>query len=642
MQPRTLPLARYILESLRKNNCHALHGVPGDFSLPFLSHLQASNVKWVGNCNELNAAYAADGYARINGLGAVCTTFGVGELSALNGIAGSLAERVPVVHIVGTPRRALTAKWKTEDRGRGRVDGLIHHSLGRSRDLGVFTRVMDTLGVPNSSMGDIFDARGSHEDVARAVDQLLAVCLTRKQPVYMSMPSDLADLGVPVPANGNLLGSDDLLDYESPGNRIKPEDLAARLLQALSVAKRPIIMVDGVAARFSGQRELLNKLVAATNIPTVVTPHGLGIIDSDQSSYQGVYTGSLGRAELKTYVDGSDLVMLFGELLSDTGSVGWDATPPLGTTTIFGEYDVTVRGESLMTSVVDVLDSLLQHDKLLEAAHSDKDYSSILSLDSVVTGRTIEQGASVSESDVQDPPDSQELSQNNLYPILSSHFRPHDTILLANGTPLIGAATLSLPPDTRVIASGLWFSVGQMLPAALGVAFATQRTLPPTNSAESEPNTQGRTILLEGDGSFQATAQELSTIMRHRLDMTIFLVNNRGYAYERLIQGPDADYNDVVNWDYTLGPRMMAAQTPGAESDTTRNENGGAIVGDVKYPIRVYKGVSTVSELKKILASPALQKGSPGLNFVELSLGRLDVPSYFAPALDIVGKKLTQ
>lgn len=102
---RTVNIAEYLFTRLAQLGCTACHGLPGDFSLRLLDFVESSGVQWVGNCNELNAGYAADAYARLNGLGALCTTFGVGELSAVNAIAGSYAERVPVVHIVGTPGR---------------------------------------------------------------------------------------------------------------------------------------------------------------------------------------------------------------------------------------------------------------------------------------------------------------------------------------------------------------------------------------------------------------------------------------------------------------------------------------------------------------------------------------------------------
>jgi len=81
--------ATYLFTRLKQMGIDSVHGVPGDFNLVALDYLEGCGLKWVGNCNELNAGYAADGYARIKGISAVITTFGVGELSLPNAIAGS-------------------------------------------------------------------------------------------------------------------------------------------------------------------------------------------------------------------------------------------------------------------------------------------------------------------------------------------------------------------------------------------------------------------------------------------------------------------------------------------------------------------------------------------------------------------------
>ena len=99
-----------------------MHGVPGDYNLVALDYLPKAGLNWVGSVNELNAGYAADGYARIKGIAAIITTFGVGELSALNAIAGSYSEYVPVIHIVGTPSTLSQANGM-----------LLHHTLGNGR-----------------------------------------------------------------------------------------------------------------------------------------------------------------------------------------------------------------------------------------------------------------------------------------------------------------------------------------------------------------------------------------------------------------------------------------------------------------------------------------------------------------------------
>lgn len=129
MADNTITLAEYLFVRLSQPGCRALHGLPGDFNLTLLDYVESSGLKWVGNANELNAGYATDAYARIHGIGAMCTTFGLGELSAVNAIAGSYAERVPVVHIVGTPGRPSQ-----------RNGMLLHHTLG-SGDYRVFARI---------------------------------------------------------------------------------------------------------------------------------------------------------------------------------------------------------------------------------------------------------------------------------------------------------------------------------------------------------------------------------------------------------------------------------------------------------------------------------------------------------------------
>jgi TPP-dependent 2-oxoacid decarboxylase len=116
-------VGEYLLTRLKQLNVGHLFGVPGDFVLPFNQCIEQKNdLKFIGTCNELNAgntkyivqhgstqidlfcsylAYAADAYARLRGLGVIVVTYSVGELSALNGVAGSYAERVPVVVITG-------------------------------------------------------------------------------------------------------------------------------------------------------------------------------------------------------------------------------------------------------------------------------------------------------------------------------------------------------------------------------------------------------------------------------------------------------------------------------------------------------------------------------------------------------------
>ena len=120
MSPDPLPytVGDYLLDRLAELGCDRMFGVPGDYSLGLLDHVVAHpTVEWTGCGNELR--YVADGYGRMRGIVALCTTFGVGELSALNAITGSFAEFVPVVHVVGAPKTAAQAAHR-----------LVHDTLG--------------------------------------------------------------------------------------------------------------------------------------------------------------------------------------------------------------------------------------------------------------------------------------------------------------------------------------------------------------------------------------------------------------------------------------------------------------------------------------------------------------------------------
>src|SRR3990167_4669973 len=98
MELHEITIAEHLIKRLSELGIEHLYGIPGDYQLDFLDYVENSpKLEWRGNCNELNAAYAADGYARVRGMGAILTTNGPGELSAVNGLAGSYAENVPVI-----------------------------------------------------------------------------------------------------------------------------------------------------------------------------------------------------------------------------------------------------------------------------------------------------------------------------------------------------------------------------------------------------------------------------------------------------------------------------------------------------------------------------------------------------------------
>src|SRR5215831_5660107 len=171
----------HVLGRLKSTGIDHIFGVPGDYAFPVEDAIMNfPGIEWVGCCNELNAAYAADGYARIHGLAAVNTTYGVGELSAINAIAGAYAENLPVFHLVGMPNMTIQAGH-----------ALVHHTLGNG-EFDLFRKMAEPVACASAIM--------TPQNVAYETERLIAEALYHRRPVYMSFPGDVADQMVVISA----------------------------------------------------------------------------------------------------------------------------------------------------------------------------------------------------------------------------------------------------------------------------------------------------------------------------------------------------------------------------------------------------------------------------------------------------------
>ena len=188
--PRITTVAGYLLTRLAEAGLASVFGVPGDYNLPILDAIAGRpDLAWIGMATEQGAGYAADSYARLRGIGALVTTFGVGELSALNAIAGAYAESVPVVHIVGTPALAARTSGVT-----------LHHNLP-GRDYGHFARMAAEV---TAAQADLRPDTAPEE-----IDRVLATALRTSRPVYLTIPADVADIPVLAPARRLPLGAEE-------------------------------------------------------------------------------------------------------------------------------------------------------------------------------------------------------------------------------------------------------------------------------------------------------------------------------------------------------------------------------------------------------------------------------------------------
>jgi pyruvate decarboxylase len=657
----TIPLTLYLFTRLTQLHCTHLHGVPGDYNLTMLDHLHhpdtnpSSPLHYIGSCNELNAGYAADGYARIKGLGALITAFGVGELSAVNAIGGAYAEGSRVVHIVGTPPRAAQ---------RGGV--CLHHSFGHG-DFGVGRRVAREVTVAQANLVEEGEA-------AQEIDRVLRECVVKGRPVYIEVPTDMVNIPVdktrlekgimePDPDVGDATQQRSTKEEQEEKAR---EKVITRLLARMGTAKQPFLIIDGFSARYSIFSEL-ESLVTLLGWPTTATPFGKSCINEALPNFHGIYAGLAGKAVYKPWVESCDLVLRFGGLDSDVNTYGFSTLTPekvtvnlWGDRVVFGDDGTSVEGVGIKLLLRGLLQRLSEMEKKGGIPRMDP-YPSHL-------------GDPRAESAALPPPEPETLlQQHDFWVRVSRFFREGDVILTETGTPSVGSREFVLPKNARLINSSIWLSIGFMLAASQGAALAV-RKIREDGEKGSEQNWEtdneesglpmpvlsaqtasGRTILFEGDGSFQMTVQELSTIIRHKLDLVLFLINNDGYTIERFIHGMRAHYNEVARWRYLDAPRFFGAGL-GQGADMNGVDDGdleGAVNGEsvedddstncvdgngsrareskaakgpekTEYKIQTYQA-RTWGELLPILSKPSVQAGK-GLCMIEVFMDREDAP----------------
>src|SRR5580658_418455 len=163
----------YLIERLCKLGVRHVFGVPGDYVLGFYDRLQKSPLKIVNTCDEQSAGFAADAYARVQGLGAVCVTYCVGGLKVANATAQAYAEKSPVVVISGAPGMREREK-----------NPLLHHKV---RDFNTQKCVFEQLTVASTVLDD-------PQTALQEIDRVLHAALRYKRPVYIELPRDMVSV----------------------------------------------------------------------------------------------------------------------------------------------------------------------------------------------------------------------------------------------------------------------------------------------------------------------------------------------------------------------------------------------------------------------------------------------------------------
>ncbi|XP_007016910.2 PREDICTED: pyruvate decarboxylase 2 [Theobroma cacao] len=488
-------LGRHLAHRLVEIGVKDVFSVPGDFNLTLLDHLIAEpGLKNIGCCNELNAGYAADGYARARGVGACVVTFTVGGLSIINAIAGAYSENLPVICIVGGPN--------TNDYGTNRI---LHHTIGLP-DFSQELRCFQTVTCYQAVVNNLEDA---HEQIDRAI----STALKESKPVYISISCNLAAI-----PHATFI-RDPIPFSLSPrlSNRMGLEAAVEATAAFLNKAVKPV-MVAGPKLRVAKACEAFVELADACGYPVAVMPSAKGLVPEQHPHFIGTYWGAVGTAFCAEIVESADAYLFTGPIFSDYSSVGYSLLLKREKAIIVQPDRVVIANGPAFGCVLmkDFLQALAKRLKCNTTAY--ENYHRIFIPDGVPL-----------KCDPQDP-----LRVNILFHHIQRMLSSNTAVIAETGDSWFNCQKLKLPEGCGYEFQMQYGSIGWSVGATLGYA-------------QSVPDK--RVIACIGDGSFQVTAQDISTMLRCEQKSIIFLINNGGYTIE--VEIHDGPYNVIKNWNYT-------------------------------------------------------------------------------------------
>ena len=491
-EPGSLSIAEYLIDRLQANGVEHAFGIPGDYVLTFYKMLVDSPIQVVGMTREDSAGFAADAYARLHGLGCVCVTYCVGGLSLCNSIAGAYAEKSPVIVISGSPGISERVR-----------NPLLHHKV---RDFNTQLEVFEKITVASAVLDDPTTA--FHE-----IDRVIAAALRYKRPVYLELPRDMTNIR---PTSPHRIPAG-LPPSDPDALREAVEEASALLL----AAERPMILADVEIHRFGLQDRLLG-LAESTGMPIATTILGKSVISESHPQFVGVYGGAMGRfPEVTEFVESADCLLMLGCFLSDI-NLG------IFTAKLDPSKCIDATSENLRIKYHHYADVRL--DDFIDALRAKN-----LKLKSRPIPRR-PQPLDVPWIAAANVP----VTTARLFDRLNQMLHDQMVVIADIGDSLFGATDLAMTRRTEFISPAYYTSMGFSVPAAVGAGVG---------------NSEMRTLVIVGDGAFQMTGMELSTIVRQKLNPIVVVLNNHGYTTERFLL--DGEFNDILDWKFHKIPDVL-------------------------------------------------------------------------------------
>lgn len=413
--------AEYLVRKLEELGINDFFGLPGDYNFNILYAIENNpNTNWIGCTNELNAGYAADGYARERGYGALVTTYGVGELSAINAIAGSFAENIPVIHIVGTPSTKCIAN-KTP----------VHHNFQEAKPYAyaeAYKNVCETTAFLN------------RDNAKLEIDRVLKIFVKERKPVYIAIPLDIAEMEI----------SDRDVDCNWISNPETLNKVANMISEKIAKSKKPVILGDSLVKRFDSRIEF-KEFVEKSGIPSTNFLMGTNLIDSDNKNYIGTYFSKFANPIAKKYLEETDCLIAVGPIYTDLNAFGFNLPYKINSqVAIYGTHTYIdgIRYDDIkMSDILETLSDIVEHrDFVIEKPQ----------IGYKKTTATTEK-----------------LTSSYIYPRLQEFLKENDILIAETGIIPHGVAQIKYPNNVELTTQTLWGSIGWATPAALGACIAS-------------------------------------------------------------------------------------------------------------------------------------------------------------------------
>ncbi|MDA2289012.1 thiamine pyrophosphate-binding protein [Bacillus cereus] len=416
-------VGQYLFDCLKLEGITEIFGIAGDYNFTLLDTLECyKGIRFIEGRNELNAGYSADGYARIKGMSALITTFGVGELSACNAIAGANSEHVPIIYIVGAPPENDQKEHK-----------LMHHTL-MDGNFDVFRNMYEQITA--------YSAVLTPENAKIEIPAAIQIAKEKKKLVYLVVADDL----VTKPIKNRV----ELTEERSTSNLKTLHAAVNHVHKLLDRAHRPVILVDIKTMRF-GLQAAVQQLADTMNVPVATMMYGKGGFDENHPNYVGMYLGSFGDSEVQSKVENADCIIAIGMVLADTNTASF-----------------TAKLNQLIT--VNIQPDMV---KIAEA-----EYPNVFATDMLLALQNVGYKGQGLVEKMSFPYD--QLNTNTDAPLIAANYYPRfqqmlkeeDIVVVETGTFYYGMAEVRLPSDVVYIGQGGWQSIGYATPSAFGAIMA--------------------------------------------------------------------------------------------------------------------------------------------------------------------------